>query len=216
MFILVFAGCGAIIAVDTFDNTLGHMGVSMVFGLAVMAMIYSAGNISGAHLNPAVTLGFWFAKRLDAKRVAPYIASQVAGALLAALALRGIFPEHAALGATLPGIGLLQAFIVKVTHTFVQLFVALNISTGHMEKGHYGGCCRRRHYCIRGRHGWALDRGLHESGAFPRSRAGVGSVACPVVVFSRPRFGSLTGATHSPADPWGRLSPTLWEAANAG
>ena len=65
-FALVFAGCGAIVVNDLFGAPLGHTGISMVFGLIVMAMIYSIGNISGAHINPAVTLGFFC--REDTKR----------------------------------------------------------------------------------------------------------------------------------------------------
>lgn len=70
-FALVLAGCGAIIVNDTFGGVLGHVGVSLVFGLVVMAMIYSVGNVSGAHINPAVTLGFLFAGRLDKRLVLP-------------------------------------------------------------------------------------------------------------------------------------------------
>lgn len=64
-FALVFAGCGAIVVNDLFNAPLGHVGISTVFGLVVMAVIYSIGNISGAHINPAVTLGFYFAGRIN-------------------------------------------------------------------------------------------------------------------------------------------------------
>lgn len=138
-FALVFAGCGAIIVNDTFGGTLGHLGVSLVFGLVVMAMIYSVGNISGAHINPAVTLGFMFAGRLERRAVPPYIASQLLGALAAALVLRFLFPEHETLGATLPGVSLTRAFVTEVLLSFLLMFVILNISTGHMEKGIMAG-----------------------------------------------------------------------------
>ena len=78
-FSLVFAGCGAIVVNEISSGSLGHLGVSIVFGLVVMAMIYAVGNISGAHLNPAVTLGFFFAGRLDGKSVPGYVGSQVVG-----------------------------------------------------------------------------------------------------------------------------------------
>ncbi|MBN2392566.1 MAG: aquaporin [Anaerolineae bacterium] len=55
-FVLVFTGCGAIIINDLYDGALGHVGICLVFGLVVMAMIYAVGNISGAHFNPAVTV----------------------------------------------------------------------------------------------------------------------------------------------------------------
>ena len=138
-FALVFFGCGAIVVNDITGGTLGHSGVCFAFGLVVMTMIYAVGNISGAHLNPAVTFGFLFAKRLDARMVAPYIGSQITGALLAALLLRVLFPEHDSLGATLPSVDPLRAFAFEVILSFVLMFVILNISTGHMEKGIMAG-----------------------------------------------------------------------------
>ena len=138
-FALVFAGCGAIIANDTSKGALGHVDVSLVFGLVVMTMIYSVGNISGAHLNPAVTLGFLFAKRLDSRLVAPYISSQLSGAIFAALVLRFLFPEHDSLGATVPSIDPIRALTIEVILSFLLMFVILNISTGHMEKGIMAG-----------------------------------------------------------------------------
>ncbi|MDP6528955.1 MAG: aquaporin [Gemmatimonadota bacterium] len=138
-FALVFAGCGAAIVNDLFPGTLGHLGVCVVFGLVVMAMIYSIGNISGAHINPAVTLGFLFARRLEGKAVLPYIGSQLAGAIAAALLLRVLFPEHETLGATLPSVTVPQALVVEAALSFFLVFVILNVSTGHMEKGIMAG-----------------------------------------------------------------------------
>ena len=94
-FALVFAGTGAIVI-----NEVG--GVALTFGLVVMAMIYALGDISGAHLNPAVTLGFWAARRFPARALPGYLLSQCVGALLASLALRLLFPQNQTLGTTLP------------------------------------------------------------------------------------------------------------------
>ncbi len=138
-FALVFAGCGAIVVNDAFPGSLGHLGVSLVFGLVVMAMIYSVGNISGAHLNPAVTLGFLFAGRFDRRMAPGYIASQLLGAFIAAAMLKCLFPQSANLGATLPGLGIMQAFFVELILSFLLMFVILNVSTGHMEKGIMAG-----------------------------------------------------------------------------
>lgn len=138
-FALVFAGCGAIITNDLYAGALGHVGVSLVFGLIVMAMIYSIGNISGAHINPAVTLAFFIAGRLDKRLLAPYIVAQLIGAILAALMLRLLFPEHNTLGSTLPTGTVAQSFILEVILSFFLMFVILNISTGHMEKGIMAG-----------------------------------------------------------------------------
>src|ERR671935_3309732 len=109
-FALVFAGTGAVVVNDVTGGTVSHVGVALTFGLVVLAMIYAVGDVSGAHLNPAVTLGFFAAGRFGAGLVAPYVASQCAGAVLASLALRLLFPASATLGATLPAGGTLQSF----------------------------------------------------------------------------------------------------------
>ena len=92
-FMLVFTGCGAVIVNDLYGGALGHLGINIVFGLVVMAVVYSLGNVSGAHINPAVTIGFYAAKRFPANLLLPYIASQFAGAILAGLTLRALFPR---------------------------------------------------------------------------------------------------------------------------
>jgi len=138
-FALVFAGCGAITVDTIYKGAIGHLGVSLVFGLVVMAMIYAIGNISGAHLNPAVTLGFLFAGRLDRRRVPAYIGSQAVGALVAAMCLRLLFPDAGTLGATLPTVSPFRAFTVETLLSFLLMFVILNVSTGHMEKGIMAG-----------------------------------------------------------------------------
>ena len=138
-FALVFFGCLAIIVNDSFGSNLGHIGISIVFGLVVMAMIYSVGNISGAHLNPAVTIGFIFAKRIRLKPALGYIAVQTAGALAAAVVLRLMFPVHPTLGATLPSVSNGAAFVFEFLFSFLLMFVILNISTGHLEKGIMAG-----------------------------------------------------------------------------
>ncbi len=132
---LVFAGTGAIIINDLSGGTITHMGVAMTFGLIVLAMIYALGDISGAHLNPAVTIAFWRARRFDGAKVLPYIGSQLAGALCASGLLRGLFPTHATLGATLPAGSAGQSFILEIALTFLLMLVILTVSTGAKEKG---------------------------------------------------------------------------------
>src|SRR5215467_11416758 len=85
---LVFAGTGAIVIDGAANGAVTHVGVALTFGLVVLAMIYTFGDISGAHFNPAVTIGFWAARRLPGREVAPYIASQCVGAFLASGLLR--------------------------------------------------------------------------------------------------------------------------------
>jgi aquaporin Z len=138
-FALVFAGTGAIVSNDASGGVVTHVGVALTFGLVVLAMIYAVGDVSGAHLNPAVTTGFLAAGRFEARRAAPYIASQVAGAVVASLALRALFPSHPTLGATLPAGGDGQSFVLEAILTALLMFVILSVSTGPKEKGTTAG-----------------------------------------------------------------------------
>jgi aquaporin Z len=132
---LVFAGTGAIVINDVSHGAITHVGVAMTFGLIVLAMIYTLGEISGAHLNPAVTLAFWRARRFEGAKVLPYVGSQVAGALAGSGLLRALFPTHATLGATLPAGSAGQSFVLEIVLTFLLMLVILNVSTGAKEKG---------------------------------------------------------------------------------
>jgi len=134
-FVLVFAGTGAIVINDITGGAVSHIGISLTFGLVILAMIYALGDISGAHFNPAVTIGFWAARRIERSTVMPYILSQCAGAFLASLILRVLFPSHESLGATQPAGPALQSFVLESILTFVLMLVILQVSTGGKEKG---------------------------------------------------------------------------------
>lgn len=138
-FALVFTGTGAIIINDISGGLISHVGIALTFGLIVMSMIYSLGDISGAHINPVVTLGFWVAGRLPRHKIGPYILSQCLGAVLASATLFILFPEHITLGATLPAGSIGQTFILEIILTFFLMFVILNVSTGAKEKGLMAG-----------------------------------------------------------------------------
>ena len=133
-FFLVFFGCGAVIVNELFGGELGQLGICIVFGLVVMAVIYSFGNVSGAHINPAVTLALCFAGRFDLKLLPSYVAMQLIGATVAALFLRWIFSESEALGLTQPNIGLFRAFVVEIIISFVLMSVVLNLGGEQQEK----------------------------------------------------------------------------------
>jgi aquaporin Z len=138
-FCLVFSGTGAIVINDVSGGTVTHVGVALTFGLVVMSMIYAIGDVSGAHLNPAVTLGFWFSRRFPGRGVIPYIVSQAFGAFLASGLMRLMFLSHATLGATKPAGPALQSFVLEVVLTAMLMFVVLAVSSGAKEKGLMAG-----------------------------------------------------------------------------
>lgn len=138
-FALVFCGTGAIIINEIKNGTITHVGIAITFGLIVMAMIYALGDKSGAHLNPAVTIGFAFNGNFEVKQVLPYIISQCVGAFVASLVLKVLFPESISLGATIPSGSELQTLILEFILTFLLMLVIINVATGSKEQGLFAG-----------------------------------------------------------------------------
>lgn len=138
-FCLVLAGTGAIIVNDVTGGVITHPGIALSFGLVIMAMIYAVGDASGAHLNPAVTLGFALAGRLERRRVPGLIAAQVVGAMCASGLLRVLFPDHDTLGTTLPTGTPWRSFVLEIVLTLILMFVILRVSTGSKELGLMAG-----------------------------------------------------------------------------
>jgi len=133
-FFLVFVGCGACIAHHGHPNDITHVGVAIAFGGVVMCMVYATGHISGAHINPAVTIAFAASKHFPLRAVAPYVVAQCAGALLASAAHLATFGGQAAraaqFGATSPvGITPAGAFVFEVILTFILMFVIMAVAT---------------------------------------------------------------------------------------
>ena len=134
-FILLFVGTGSVI-VDQQTHALGLVGIATVWGLAIIALVYAFGDISGTHINPAVTVAFAVDKRFEWKEVPAYLGSQLLGAFLASGLLHFLFRDSKTLGITqpLPG-GEMQSFILEVVMTFILMMVILRVSTGAKEKG---------------------------------------------------------------------------------
>ena len=137
-FSMLFCGCGAMVINDFTGGTITHPGVAITWGLIVMAMIYAFGDISGAHFNPAVTVGFAVAKKFSWKEVPKYIIAQFTGAIAASLLLLYLFPDSD-LGATIPTIEPLKVFIIELVLSFFLMVVIINVSTGSKEIGPIAG-----------------------------------------------------------------------------
>lgn len=138
-FILLFSGAGAIVTNQVSNGTVTHVGIALVFGLVVTAVIYAIGEISGAHINPAVTIAFWVARRFPGKEVIPYIVCQVIGALAACFLLKLTFPGLTNYGMTLPAGTDMQSLILELVLTWILMFVVLCVSTGAKETGILAG-----------------------------------------------------------------------------
>lgn len=122
-FALVFFGCGAI------ANGLPPVAVSLVFGLVIAVMIYALGHISGAHFNPAVSVGFAVGRHFPWSRVTTYAAVQIAGAIAGALLLRLTLGPAADLGVTRPSGPFVQALVWEVVLTFFLMLVITAVAT---------------------------------------------------------------------------------------
>ena len=129
-FALVFAGCGAIVADSRYDGALGTVGVALVFGLIIMVMVYATGHLSGAHINPAVTLAFTVTRHFPGRDAAAYIAAQVLGALAGAFLLLAVWTDKpAGLGATVPSVGAGSALVYEIVLTAFLMFVIMAVAT---------------------------------------------------------------------------------------
>ncbi len=136
---LVFAGTGAIVIDQESHGSITHMGIAICFGLVVMGMIYAFGEISGAHLNPAVSVAFMAAGKFPIREVAPYIVSQLSGAVAASFTLKMLFPLNNLLGTTLPAGTETQSLVLEFILTFFLVLVILNVARGSKEQGMFAG-----------------------------------------------------------------------------
>lgn len=138
-FMLVFVGTGSIATGEFTGGFPGHEGISFVFAMVVIAVIYSFGEISGAHINPAVTLGFYFARRFPGGQVLPYITVQIFGATAGSHLVSWIYPGSDIFGMTIPVLDPFRAFVVEVVFTFILMSVIIHTATGSREQGIMAG-----------------------------------------------------------------------------
>lgn len=138
-YILVFCGCGAAMVDTTSKGAITHLGVSMAFGLVVMIMIYSVGHISGAHMNPAVTLAFATVRHFPWSQVPPYIGAQVVASICASFSLRLILGPVAKLGATLPAGSEEQSLGLELITSYILMFVVSGVATDTRAIGELAG-----------------------------------------------------------------------------
>ncbi len=129
-FALVFAGCGAIVADQHAHGGLGMVGVALVFGLVIMVMVYATGHLSGAHINPAVTVAFTLTRHFPARDAVVYVTAQVAGAVAGALLLLAMWTDRpAGLGATVPTVSAGSALVYEIVLTAFLMFVITAVAT---------------------------------------------------------------------------------------
>jgi len=131
---LLFAGTGAIIINDKSGGAITHVGIAMTFGLIVFVMIAALGDVSGAHMNPAVTFGLFLAGRIPGHRVIPYVVSQLIGAIVSSATLMALFPQHPTLGGTMPAGSVFQSLLLEILLTAMLMFVILSVTDGEKSK----------------------------------------------------------------------------------
>jgi MIP family channel proteins len=127
-FALVAIGPGAaMVAAST--SAFGHTGVALAFGLAVTVIVAATGHLGGAHINPAVTLGFWSVRRFPSRDVVPYIVAQCIGAIAASALLAWLLGPVGNFGATVPSVTMARAFVIEMGYTGLLGYVIMAVAT---------------------------------------------------------------------------------------
>jgi aquaporin NIP len=135
-FALVFAGCGAVVTNARYHDQLGVVGIALTFGLIIMAMVYATGHLSGAHVNPAVTIAFTLTRHFPGRDALAYVAAQLSGAALGGLVLLAVWTDRPAhLGATLPTVGVGSALVYEVVLSAILMFVIMAVATDSRAVG---------------------------------------------------------------------------------
>ena len=133
-FALVFCGTGTIIIDQETNGAVTHAGIALTFGAIVTAMVFAFGKISGAHLNPAVSLALRTTNKIDNKILFSYTGIQTAGAFTASALLKFLFPANISLGSTIPAGSDMQSFLLEVVLAFILMLVIFFVSENADEK----------------------------------------------------------------------------------
>jgi aquaporin NIP len=138
-FAIVFFGCGSVMVADRFPGSMPPGATALVFGLVVTAMVYTLGHLTGAHLNPAVTLGFVVGKHFERENALAYIVSQCLGGILASFFLGWLLPGATTYGASLPAVPTLQAVVWEFCLTFFLMLAVVSVATDTRAVGSMAG-----------------------------------------------------------------------------
>ncbi len=132
---LVFAGTGALVTNQVNAGAISHVGIALTFGLVIAAMVFATGQISGAHINPAVTLAFWSVGRFPRREVPFYVVAQLLGACVGSAVIRCLIGDYAYLGATIPSGSAGQSLGIEFLLTFLLMFVIMAVATDTRSNG---------------------------------------------------------------------------------
>ena len=138
-FALVFLGAGSAAVNAWSHGAITHVGISLTFGAIILVLVYALGHISGAHLNPAVSIAFWIAGRFPGREVVPYVLAQLSGATLGGFALRFAVGDFAMFGATRPSIPVPAALAVEIVLSFALMLVVMAVATDARVSGEVAG-----------------------------------------------------------------------------
>lgn len=138
-FFLVLIGPGSVMVDAYSGGAITHPGIALSFAFVVLAMIYTIGHISGAHINPAVTIAFWSAGRFPGREVLPYMVAQSVGAIAASFALLWLVGPVGRMGATVPAVSTGSAFGVEVLLSFALMFVIMAVATDERVADGFAG-----------------------------------------------------------------------------
>ncbi len=138
-FFLVLIGCGAVMVDAYSGGAVGHAGIALAFAFVVTAMVYALGHLSGAHINPAVTVAFWSSGRFPSREVVPYVIAQTLGAVAASGTLRATLGPLGHLGATQPSVSIAAAFVIETLLSFALMFVIMAVATDDRAADGFAG-----------------------------------------------------------------------------